>query len=147
MLSLRSNLLAGFLVVLFSVPCNAQQLDAQQENRAQKLFLELRCVVCQNQSIADSDAEVARDLRELVREKIAGGSSDRDVKQFLVSRYGEFVLLKPEFAPHTYLLWFSPLLVLLLGLYWMLKARPKVASPVIPLTEDEQAALDKMLSK
>src|SRR5207344_1426383 len=82
--------------------------DAVLEGRARALSKELRCMVCQNQSIDDSDAPLARDLRVLVRERLQAGDSDRQVIDFLVSRYGEFVLLKPRFSLHTALLWFGP---------------------------------------
>src|SRR5665647_142902 len=86
--------------------------DPAREARARGLSRELRCMVCQNQSIDDSDAPLARDLRLLVRERIASGDSDAQVIDFLVARYGEFVLLKPRLEPHTLLLWLLPPLVL-----------------------------------
>src|SRR5438876_133980 len=82
--------------------------DPVKEARARVLSKELRCMVCQNQSIDDSDAPLARDLRLLVRERLQGGDSDRQVINFLVARYGEFVLLRPRLAWHTALLWFAP---------------------------------------
>jgi len=82
--------------------------DPALEGRARTLSKELRCMVCQNQSIDDSDAPLARDLRLLVRERLTDGDSDRQVIDFLVARYGEFVLLKPRLALHTALLWFGP---------------------------------------
>ena len=89
--------------------------DPAKEARARDLSRELRCMVCQNQSIDDSDAPLARDLRLLVRERIAAGDSDSQVIDFLVARYGEFVLLKPRFTPHTLLLWLLPPLALVGG--------------------------------
>src|SRR6202790_1080738 len=86
--------------------------DPVKEARARDLSRELRCMVCQNQSIDDSEAPLARDLRLLVRERIAAGDSDAQVIDFLVARYGEFVLLKPRLEPHTLLLWLLPPLVL-----------------------------------
>jgi cytochrome c-type biogenesis protein CcmH len=91
--------------------------DPALEARARALSKELRCMVCQNQSIDDSDAPLARDLRVLVRERLQAGDSDRQVIDFLVSRYGEFVLLKPRFSLHTALLWLGPLAVLLIGAF------------------------------
>jgi cytochrome c-type biogenesis protein CcmH len=85
------------------------------EERARTLSRELRCMVCQNQSIDDSDAPLARDLRLLVRERLSAGDSDRQVLDFLVARYGEFVLLRPRFSTRTLLLWAAPAGVLLLG--------------------------------
>ncbi len=89
--------------------------DPVLEARARVLSKELRCMVCQNQSIDDSDAPLARDLRILVRERLQAGDSDAQVLDFLVARYGEFVLLKPRFSGHTALLWLMPVLVLLIG--------------------------------
>jgi cytochrome c-type biogenesis protein CcmH len=85
------------------------------EARARTLSKELRCMVCQNQSIDDSDAPLARDLRVLVRERLQAGDSDRQVIDYLVARYGEFVLLKPRFSWHTALLWLGPAAILLVG--------------------------------
>src|SRR5689334_10284450 len=89
--------------------------DPAKEARARDLSRELRCMVCQNQSIDDSDAPLARDLRLLVRERITAGDSDTQVMDFLVARYGEFVLLKPRFNQHTVVLWLLPPLALMAG--------------------------------
>jgi cytochrome c-type biogenesis protein CcmH len=89
--------------------------DAALEARARALSKELRCMVCQNQSIDDSDAPLARDLRVLVRERLQAGDSDRQVIDFLVARYGEFVLLKPRFTSYTALLWLMPAVVFVIG--------------------------------
>src|SRR5437867_10485062 len=89
--------------------------DPALEGRARALSKELRCMVCQNQSIDDSEAPLARDLRILVRERLQAGESDRQVIDFLVARYGEFVLLRPRFSWHTALLWFGPAAMLLIG--------------------------------
>src|SRR5438105_5113965 len=87
--------------------------DPVLEARARTLSRDLRCMVCQNQSIDDSDAPLARDLRILVRERLTGGDSDRQVVDFLVARYGEFVLLKPRFSGHTAILWAAPFVLLI----------------------------------
>ncbi len=89
--------------------------DPALEARARSLSLTLRCMVCQNQSIDDSDAPLARDLRVLVRERLKAGDSDTQIREFLVARYGQFVLLEPEKNSRTALLWLAPLLVLLSG--------------------------------
>jgi cytochrome c-type biogenesis protein CcmH len=89
--------------------------DPALEARAREIGKELRCLVCQNQSIDDSDAELARDLRVLVRERLRAGDSDRQVVDYVVSRYGDFVLLRPPLKPSTYALWFGPPLILLLA--------------------------------
>src|SRR5258706_11134659 len=99
--------------------------DAALEARARSLSKELRCMVCQNQSIDDSDAPLARDLRVLVRERLQAGDGDQQVIDFLVSRYGEFVLLKPRFSAHTALLWLGPPPLLLLGAPGLLVVAPR----------------------
>jgi cytochrome c-type biogenesis protein CcmH len=111
----------------------------------------LRCMVCQNQSIDDSEAPLARDLRLLVRERIAAGDSDTQVVNFLVARYGEFVLLKPRFEPTTLLLWLLPPLVLLGGgaALWMHARRGSKGGPgavPAPLTADEEARLAALMT-
>lgn len=125
--------------------------DPAQEARARDLSAELRCLVCQNQSIDDSDAELARDLRRLVRERISAGDSDTAVKSFLVNRYGEFVLLKPTFSLRNALLWLLPFGALVAGFFASRKlftARAKVAPsvPVADLSGDEQAELERIVS-
>ena len=125
--------------------------DPAKEARARDLSRELRCMVCQNQSIDDSDAPLARDLRLLVRERIAGGDSDSQVIDFLVARYGEFVLLKPRFTPHTLLLWLLPPLALAGGglALWFYNRRrsPSAASnPDLHLTEEEEARLERLIA-
>jgi cytochrome c-type biogenesis protein CcmH len=124
--------------------------NPQLESRARALSRELRCMVCQNQSIDDSDAPLARDLRILVRERLAAGDSDGPVLDFLVKRYGEFVLLRPRMEWHTALLWFTPLLVLLAGglaalLAWRRSNRGRrINDPVEALTEAEQDRLAQL---
>jgi cytochrome c-type biogenesis protein CcmH len=114
------------------------------EARARLLSRELRCMVCQNQSIDDSDAPLARDLRLLVRQRLVSGDSDRQVIDFLVARYGEFVLLKPRFEWHTLLLWGVAPAVLLVGiggLVLMARKRRTVTLQAAGLTPDEQKRL------
>jgi cytochrome c-type biogenesis protein CcmH len=124
--------------------------DATLEGRARALSKELRCMVCQNQSIDDSDAPLARDLRVLVRERLQAGDSDRQVIDFLVSRYGEFVLLKPRFERQTLLLWLlAPLLLGGGGLALWLQIRRRAqggADVPAPLTPDEEAKLASLMS-
>lgn len=127
--------------------------DPVKEARARELSKELRCMVCQNQSIDDSDAPLARDLRLLVRERIASGDSNAQVIDFLVARYGEFVLLKPRFNPHTVLLWLLPPLVLMAGgiALWLysrrrLAAGGAVQESLMKLTAEEEARLEKLLA-
>jgi cytochrome c-type biogenesis protein CcmH len=124
--------------------------DPGKEARARNLSRELRCMVCQNQSIDDSEAPLARDLRLLVRERIAAGDSDAQVINFLVARYGEFVLLKPRFERQTLLLWLLPPLVLAGGgiALWInvRRRRRGVSDGGISLTADEEARLAALMS-
>jgi len=117
--------------------------DPALEARARAISAELRCLVCQNQSIDDSDADLARDLRVLVRERLVAGDSDEEVKDFLVDRYGEFVLLKPRFSSTNLALWLTPLLALALGALLAFAAfRRRPASPgPARLSPEEEAAL------
>jgi cytochrome c-type biogenesis protein CcmH len=122
--------------------------DPALESRARALSRELRCMVCQNQSIDDSDAPLARDLRILVRDRLKAGDSDRQVIDFLVDRYGEFVLLKPRFAWHTLALWSAPALVLVIGILALIMARRRAASAApAGLTPEEQRRLDTLLDR
>jgi len=89
--------------------------DPQREKRAQQLFQQLRCVVCQNQSIYESNADVAADMREVIRAKIEAGATNAEIKAYLTERYGDFVLLEPPMKPATYALWFGPAVVVVLG--------------------------------
>jgi|SRR3954447_5898490 cytochrome c-type biogenesis protein CcmH len=155
---LRSLLL--MIALIASIPAWAVQPDevlpdATLEARARALSKELRCMVCQNQSIDDSDAPLARDLRILVRERLQGGDSDRQVIDFLVARYGEFVLLKPRFTWHTALLWLGPPATLIGGMVVLLlvarrrnrgalaeAARPEAGS----LSPTEEARLKRLMN-
>ncbi len=144
---------AALVAALFAAkPGQAVQPDEVLQNRAledraRTISGGLRCLVCQNQSIDDSDAPLARDLRLLVRERLKQGDSDGEVSDFVVARYGEFVLLKPVFAPHTLILWLTPLLVLVLGAFGIRAARR--AGPALPaaLTDEERRALDRVLNE
>jgi cytochrome c-type biogenesis protein CcmH len=120
--------------------------DPALEARARALSEGLRCMVCQNQSIDESDADLARDLRILVRQRLVAGDTDQQVMDYIVSRYGEFVLLKPRFSLRNALLWGTPVLLLLAGgLFIVLSARSRRPAADSTLSAEEQAALDKML--
>ena len=143
-------------VSAFAVQPDEVLADPALEARARVLSKELRCMVCQNQSIDDSDAPLARDLRILVRERLQAGDSDQRVIDFLVARYGEFVLLKPRFSAHTALLWLGPVAVLLIGAFGLLvvarryqrRARSGQAIPAeTKLTPAEEARLSEILHR
>ncbi|MER8411646.1 MULTISPECIES: cytochrome c-type biogenesis protein [unclassified Mesorhizobium] len=120
--------------------------DPTLEARARALSEGLRCMVCQNQSIDESDADLARDLRVLVRQRLVAGDTDQQVMDYVVSRYGEFVLLKPRFDLRNALLWGTPVLLLLVGGgFIVLTARSRRVLATNALTTEEQAALDKIL--
>jgi cytochrome c-type biogenesis protein CcmH len=134
----------------FAVQPDEIMSDPAKEARARDMSRELRCMVCQNQSIDDSDAPLARDLRLLVRERIAAGDSNAQVIDFLVARYGEFVLLKPRLNSHTWLLWLLPPLALAGGgiALWQNSRRRSRSSGVAnaALTSEEEARLAALLS-
>jgi cytochrome c-type biogenesis protein CcmH len=122
-------------------PSPLQFNDRAEENRFHALTAELRCVMCQNQSLADSNAQIAHDMRREVLALMRQGKSDAEVKQFLVDRYGEFVLYRPEVAAHTWLLWFGPVLVLLGGavlLVWIVRRRAAAAPGDAGAKDEEQ---------
>ncbi len=146
----------SLVVPAFAVRPGEQLNDAAQEARARRLSAELRCLVCQNQSIDDSDAPLAVDLRRIVRERILAGDSDRAIIDFLVARYGTFVLLKPPLSAQTILLWGLPGVALLLGIgaaYGVF--RRKAGSPGeddetdsgAALTQAEKRELDGLLGQ
>ncbi len=148
----RGALLAAVVLALTALPAVAVQPDeilgnAALESRARGLSAGLRCLVCQNQSIDDSDAPLARDIRVLVRERLQAGESDAAIRAFLVSRYGAFILLKPPLELGTALLWATPPLVLLcgLGVVFYTARRGRRSLDHAPLSEDERHRLDELL--
>jgi len=121
--------------------------DPALEARARTISAELRCMVCQNQSIDDSNAELARDLRVLVRERVVAGDTDRQVVDFVVSRYGEYVLLKPRFSGRNALLWGAPVVILLCGAAFALARLNSRRQAEKPLSADEKAAINEILNQ
>lgn len=120
--------------------------DPALEHRAREISAQLRCLVCQNQSIDDSDAPLAKDLRTLVREQLVAGKSDREIMDYVVERYGEFVLLKPPFSLSTLLLWGTPFAVLLIaGVALILRRRRPETVPEAPLSDAERQALQRAM--
>jgi len=151
----RASLLAWSVVALslliatgHAVEPGETLADPALEARARAITAELRCLVCQNQSIDDSNAPLAHDLRVLVRERLKAGDSDEAVMAFVVARYGDYVRLKPPLKRETFLLWFGPLLVLALGTAVALRAfRPRMAGDAPPLASREKDALRRALDR
>ncbi|WP_095089935.1 cytochrome c-type biogenesis protein [Mesorhizobium sophorae] len=122
--------------------------DPALEARARALSEGLRCMVCQNQSIDESDADLARDLRILVRQRLVAGDTDQQVMDYVVSRYGEFVLLKPRFELRNALLWGTPVILLLIGgIFIVMTARSRRTLATKSLSAEEQASLDAILRR
>ncbi len=147
----KSRLLI-FIFIFFS-NFSFAQIDEKIENkvledRAQLLFKELRCMVCQNQSLSDSDAGLAIDLRLLIREKVTNGSSNSEIKDFLVERYGDYILLKPQFSLVNLVLWMAPVFFFLLIFFIALRSIRVLDSDIEKekdLNKDESAKLKKIL--
>jgi cytochrome c-type biogenesis protein CcmH len=130
----------------FAVNPDEVLADPALEARARAISAELRCMVCQNQSIDDSNAELAKDLRLLVRERLTDGDTNEQVMNYIVSRYGEFVLLKPRFETKTILLWGAPLLLAVAGgLSLIVFARRRVVPTGSRLSEAEEKKLDRLM--
>lgn len=148
---LTALILTG-LLLLFATASHAVNpdevlSDPALEQRARDISVNLRCLVCQNQSIDDSDAQLARDLRVLVREQLVAGKSNEQVMEFVVSRYGEFVLLRPTFSTRNFILWATPILVLVIGGLAALRytRRQSRLQTIAGLTADEEVRLNKLL--
>jgi cytochrome c-type biogenesis protein CcmH len=141
LLLLLLPLLASLAGPALAVQPDEVMRDPALETRARALSGELRCLVCQNESIDDSEAPLARDIRVLIRERIGKGESNDAVRAYLVSRYGDFILLKPPFKLETLLLWLSPVLTLGLGVTAALYARRRAPSATPRLSEEEEARL------
>jgi len=141
-----------FLVIIFALGLPALAVEPDEmlkdptlEARARALSQTLRCMVCQNESIDESNAPLARDLRLLVRERIQNGESDAAVREFLVARYGEFILLEPRFGARTLLLWTAPLLALLAGVIGIMIAMRVRRTAPVPLSDAEKRRLAALL--
>lgn len=150
----RSGFIATIFAVFFIASAGAvfvekQLEDPAQEIRAREISEGIRCLVCQNQSIMDSNADLARDLRQIVRERILAGDSDAQVKNFLVVRYGDWVLLDPPFKLRTAILWLGPLVIFLLGgiaVIMFVRGRGNADDvETVPLTAEEEANFKHIL--
>ena len=131
---MKNILLISFMLVLsplnvFSIEPDEILSDSKLENRARNLSKGIRCLVCQNQSIDDSDSELAKDLRKIIRIKIVEGKKDKEINDFLVEKYGNFILMKPPFYSETFLLWSSPFIIVFIGFiiifFSLKKTRPE----------------------
>ena len=144
-------LLSIFLVwsfAAFAVEPREMLTDPALEARARAISKELRCLVCQNESIDESNADLAHDLRVLLRQRLAAGDTDRQAIDFIVKRYGNFVLLKPPVEPATYFLWFGPAAVLVIGAVGatlFVRRRNRTRSEPAPLSAQERQRLDALL--
>ena len=134
--------LLGIVLFLASLACAAQNPEASLDRRVTNLAKELRCLVCQNETLADSQAPLAADLRNQIREQLAAGKSEREVVDFLVARYGDFVLYNPPFKASTVLLWIGPFLFLAFGAWVLVRfvRRRRVPEPELSAAERAQAA-------
>lgn len=156
---LLSGLVSALAVLAFALTALAVEPDEilddpVLEGRARELSEDIRCLVCQNESIDSSNAELAKDLRILVRERLVAGDSDQEVLDYLVERYGDFVLLNPPFKPQTYLLWFGPAAILLLGglavaAYFRQRRKDTgpAPAPAPSLSAEEQKRLNEILKE
>jgi cytochrome c-type biogenesis protein CcmH len=143
---MKRLLLAFFAVLCIAAASDpAERLpDPSQEARARTIFREVRCLVCQNESIDDSEAQLAGDLRKIIRQQVAAGRSDEQIRQFLVARYGEFVLLKPPFSAGNLALWVGPFVVVIVGGLLLLVLLRRRATPDA-LSDEEEARLSGLL--
>ena len=134
---------------IMAVQPNERLADPLLEERARMLSQNIRCLVCQNQSIDDSNATLAKDLRTLVREKLTAGATNDEIFDFLVDRYGDFILLNPPFKPSTYVLWYGPLIFLIVGLLMtvLIMNKSKRRASEKPLSQAERVSLSKLLEQ
>jgi cytochrome c-type biogenesis protein CcmH len=135
--------LAGVLSIAAASDPADRLPDRAQEARARAIFKDVRCLVCQNESIDDSEAELARDLRQIVREQVRAGKSEGEIKRFLTDRYGEFVLMTPRFNPGNLVLWAGPFLIVVAGLSLLL-VRLRNRSPEAELSASEADRLSRL---
>jgi cytochrome c-type biogenesis protein CcmH len=134
-----------FVLVLVAFSAHVHAQNPEMEKRVTALAEELRCLVCQNQTLADSNAPLAVDLRNQIREQLARGASEREVVDFMVARYGDFVLYRPPFKASTLLLWMGPFLLLLLGVTVLVRRLLKSRPPAPELSEADRARAAKLL--
>lgn len=141
------RLLIALLLFCTSAVSVGQEATPEQEERAKALSANLRCLVCQNQTIAESNADLAKDLRNQVTEMVASGASDKEIVRYMVERYGDFVLYKPPVRPATYLLWAGPFILLMLGVFVLARVIVRRNKTVVDttLSEAERRRLEALL--
>ena len=153
---IRRAVVLAVLLSALSAPSAAVEpdeilADPGLEDRARAISKQLRCLVCQNQSIDDSDAPLARDLRIIVRERLTAGASDDEVVRFVAERYGDYVLLSPPFKATTYALWLGPAAIFLIGAaaaaVFLRRRRAAIPEEAAPLSERDRARLDRLLDR
>jgi len=147
--ALLAALLLAFTQFAWAVEPNEVLTDPKLEARARTISKELRCLQCQNESVDDSAAPLAHDLRVLVRRRLLKGDSNEQVKDYIVARYGTYVLLKPPVGPETYLLWFGPLILLVSGgtAAWAFFRRRMAPAQDLPLSDEERRRLDRLMDE
>ena len=152
----KNPLFMLILSIIISLPLNVVAVEPseilqnpQLETRARSLSQNIRCLVCQNQSIVDSNASLAKDLRKIVREQLVSGASDDEIYNFLIERYGDFVLLRPPVKATTYILWYGPLFIFFAGLVLsaLFLIRRKRILPEEPLSHSEKQELSRLISR
>lgn len=152
----KNPLLMLILSIIIGLPLNVVAVEPseilqnpQLETRARSLSQNIRCLVCQNQSIDDSNASLAKDLRKIVREQLVSGASDDEIYNFLIERYGDFVLLRPPVKATTYILWYGPLFIFFAGLVLsaLFLIRRKRILPEEPLSHSEKEELSRLISR
>lgn len=143
---LAALVLAGVAAFTLQMPAGATASDVDLDTRVHALSEQLRCLVCQNQTLADSNADLAVDLRRQIREQLRAGATEADVKQYLVQRYGDFVLYRPPVKPLTYLLWFGPVLLLMAVVFGIVSSRKQQKPAPAEMDPDAQARLAALLA-
>jgi len=145
--ALQILIMCSLALVVLAQEAKPLSDDPELEKRVTKLSQELRCLVCQNETLADSRADLAEDLRNQIREQMRAGKSDKEIIAFLTARYGDFVLYRPPVKPKTYLLWFGPFLLLLGGLFMLFRyvKQRREEIPEKPLTEEEHRRAEDLL--
>jgi cytochrome c-type biogenesis protein CcmH len=143
-------IIAALLLGVAPALAEVQLADPKLEQRARDLSREIRCVVCQSQSVADSDADIAKEVRAIIREQIGSGKSDQEIRDYLVARYGDFVLFDPPFKASTYALWIGPFAILVfagIGVAIFFRRRAQSSARVAELNPEERSRVSRLLNE